>query len=559
MHAITIALLLQPFSHAQDAQILMLGNSYTQFNDLQSLVAGALVETVPAWSEVDARRLTRGGWTLADHAAEADGSSGDTEWSEALVSGPEAGSWDQVILQDQSQVPGFPTTETSWIASRDGAVILDGLIGDGAGETVFLLTWGRRDGDSGNPDIYPDFTTMQDRLLEGYLAYSEACTTAGEVAWIIPAGLSFQQVHDEILAAGGAPTDPSSAFYALYSGDGSHPSLAGSWLAALTAAATLTGRSVAQVPAPGELDGDLADTLRPAADALLAEPFGDVAYRWAHDWDDWQSPQDVSAEGTAISGLVQRPLVRVAADAGQVQSLALGAEHADGQQGEGRLLVTDGGGLQITTMSTLGDSALLISGGSLEIASGSLPPTEHSGGRLRLGGSVDLLGDLTGSEQAELELVLHQLQGPWLDISGDATLAGTLIVQLDQALQGDDAGQVELVRAATLELDTALQTELPAGCEIQLHHYDDGDVLVLSWSACDLCDTGSAAPETCGCAAGGVRSSGIMAGLLLLGLKRRSPSGARTPRCRRPSAPTGSPPAAARRRSRGCLFRSLRP
>ena len=247
MHAITIALLLQPFSHAQDAQILMLGNSYTQFNDLQSLVAGALVETVPAWSEVDARRLTRGGWTLADHAAEADGSSGDTEWSEALVSGPEAGSWDQVILQDQSQVPGFPTTETSWIASRDGAVILDGLIGDGAGETVFLLTWGRRDGDSGNPDIYPDFTTMQDRLLEGYLAYSEACTTAGEVAWIIPAGLSFQQVHDEILAAGGAPTDPSSACWISRAMRSATPSRSRGAPMSATVGATTAARSSASV------------------------------------------------------------------------------------------------------------------------------------------------------------------------------------------------------------------------------------------------------------------------------------------------------------------------
>ncbi len=114
---------------AQDARVLMLGNSYTDSNQLDQLVAGVLAAAVPAWSAVDGRRLTQGGMTLADHAALADGTSGDTAWRQALVTGPEAGTWNWVVLQDQSQIPGFPHTEPSWTASRDGAVTLALLAG----------------------------------------------------------------------------------------------------------------------------------------------------------------------------------------------------------------------------------------------------------------------------------------------------------------------------------------------------------------------------------------------------------------------------------------------
>ena len=30
--------------------------------------------------------------------------------------------WDWVVLQDQSQIPGFPRTQQEWINSKDGAV-----------------------------------------------------------------------------------------------------------------------------------------------------------------------------------------------------------------------------------------------------------------------------------------------------------------------------------------------------------------------------------------------------------------------------------------------------
>ena len=61
------------------------------------------------------------------------------------------GNWDWVVLQDQSQIPGFPRSQAEWIASKDGAVEIAEVIEDNGGETVLMMTWGRRDGDSNNP------------------------------------------------------------------------------------------------------------------------------------------------------------------------------------------------------------------------------------------------------------------------------------------------------------------------------------------------------------------------------------------------------------------------
>ncbi|MDP7115050.1 MAG: hypothetical protein QGH45_23960, partial [Myxococcota bacterium] len=298
-----------PAAQAEDARVLMLGNSYVQMGSMDERLAPAFADTVPAWDEVFVQRISQGGYTLAQHAMQADGSNGDTPTRQALVTGPDAGSWDWVVIQDQSQTPGFPQTELSWMASRSGAITLHELITAGGGETVFLLTWGRRDGDAQNATLYPDFSTMQERLLEGYLAYIAAVEADGRPrAWLAPAGLAFQRVHDDVVAAGQDPTDGDTAFTRLYVADGSHPSAAGSYLAALTIAAALTGRPVTGVSALPDVDGGEVEYLqRVATDVVRDDPFGAVPYRWAHAWADWANPTDTGVTGPLISDVVTWP------------------------------------------------------------------------------------------------------------------------------------------------------------------------------------------------------------------------------------------------------------
>lgn len=256
-------------------RLLLLGNSYTQANDLDLRVDALLEEGQPAWAPVDTARLADGGLTLVDHLDRA--TTSGTAWYEAL-SGSQTWTW--VLLQDQSQVPGFPQTEPTWVASRDAALALDDLVEARGGQTWFLLTWGRRDGDSTNPEIYPDYLTMQAALEEGYRAYQSATSTPERPTWIAPAGPAFRVVYQSVLDGGGDPLDRESRFYALYQSDGSHPSPHGTYLVACVLYASLTGASPLGLGAPAEVAAD-ATWLQEAAWSAVSDTSLGYTYPWS--------------------------------------------------------------------------------------------------------------------------------------------------------------------------------------------------------------------------------------------------------------------------------------
>jgi nitrous oxidase accessory protein NosD len=216
-------------------QVLLMGNSYTNANSLDAILQRLLANTIP---DADADRLTSGGLTLADHASRAqiDGH----QWDRTLNDGT---NWDTLVLQDQSQVPGFSTSSNYWQDSMAGADVLDGMAQEVGADTVLMMTWGRRDGDPTNPSIYPNYTAMQDRLEVGYRAYAENLSTTDRPVYIAPVGLAFRYIYDDIVDRGGDPLEQTSVFYSLYSSDGSHPSIIGSYLAACVLYATITGSS----------------------------------------------------------------------------------------------------------------------------------------------------------------------------------------------------------------------------------------------------------------------------------------------------------------------------
>ena len=514
-----------PSTRAEDARVLMLGNSYTSHNDLHTLVAEALEGTVPGWTEVYAQPLTQGGTTLSEHADRTDGSNGDTPWRDALVTGPDAGSWDWVVLQDQSQIPGFPTTNSEWQGSQAGAVILDGIIQDGGGETVFLLTWGRRDGDSTNPARYPDFLTMQAYLTEGYLAFAEACATDGSQAWIIPAGHAWRVIHQDLETAGTDPTDGDTAFTALYSADGSHPSPAGSHLAALTAAAALTGRSVAEVAPPSSVSDQLAPTLRDAADrAVLDDPFGEIPYRWAFGWDAWIAGGDDPADGVVISDEFTRPAVLVDQLVDSVLSVTLG-----GGDGAGRLWITEGGELTVGQLDVCTEGcAVALEGGRLSVEQAAFTALEHSGGTLEVSGQAEIAGDYQQPHEAALALTVSSADEPLVNIEGQVRLDGVLEVHVDDALleAGDD---IPLIRASEYFIGST-ETLVPEDWSLQF--VEDGDGVLLMLSYCGGCVSDSDNPfdsdpdttpkDECGCSSAAGSSVGLVWLLLAgAGLRRR--------------------------------------
>lgn len=240
---------------AWGSDVLFVGNSYTFVHDLDVLTREALAGDGDSGLTV---RLAEGGLRWIDHVNRAEALG--TAWERALVD-PTSG-WTWGILQEQSQIPGFPEGNAELVASREAARTLDGWLEDRGADTVLLMTWGRRDGDPDNPDLYPDFATMQERLAAGTQATADALSTVERPVRVAPAGLAFAVVHDR---------EPET-FPLLYGPDGSHPSLAGEWLAAAVLYGTLTGHDPTGLAAPVGVSPELWTILTTAARDVTWEP-----------------------------------------------------------------------------------------------------------------------------------------------------------------------------------------------------------------------------------------------------------------------------------------------
>jgi hypothetical protein len=193
-------------------RVLFIGNSYTSVNDLPATFARLAAS---AGRPVETGMIAPGGAFLADEAASAD------------VAGAVAGThWGVVVLQEQSERPASNEVDAAMIP----AVIT--LTGEAraAGASVYLLaTWAHRDG---WPGARQDYATMQ-RAIDA--AYARAASRSG--TFVVAAGDAWQRARAE------APG------IVLWQDDGSHPTPAGTYLAACVLL-----RSIAHVDPRGLAD-----------------------------------------------------------------------------------------------------------------------------------------------------------------------------------------------------------------------------------------------------------------------------------------------------------------
>ena len=255
------------------ANILMLGNSYIYTNNVDELLHDMLNVT---GQHNNTESLTGGGMRLSQHwnNVHTPGNS----WNTTLRENNE--DWDYVILQDQSQIPGFYRTSPDWTDSKNAAVNLSAAIEDENSETILMMTWGRRNGDVNNPLLYGNFTLMQDRLEQGYIDFRDNMTTPTRDVWIAPVGLAFKHIHDKINLTGVDPTLSGSTFFDLYNTDGSHPSVSGSYLAACVLFATMTGDSPVGSNDTVSLSANLKLELQQAAAATVFNETSHLTYPW---------------------------------------------------------------------------------------------------------------------------------------------------------------------------------------------------------------------------------------------------------------------------------------
>ncbi len=231
-------------THAQTTRVLFVGNSYTYSNDLPGMftqLAASMGETVQTGM------VAPGGYTFQGHTTYA-----------ATQTAIAQGDWDFVVFQEQSQRPAFPPAQVATEVYPYAAQLAQQVrAANPCTEVVFLMTWGRENGDAANCPSYPPLCTyegMQQRLYESYVEMA-----ALNNAWCAPAGEVWRTHRNDF---------PSTGLY----NDGSHPNVLGSYIAATTLASTLFRRScVDATMVPAGITTEQALAVRTMASTIVAD------------------------------------------------------------------------------------------------------------------------------------------------------------------------------------------------------------------------------------------------------------------------------------------------
>jgi len=203
--------------------VLFIGNSFTARNDLPGLIA---------------RLAEASGNHLRHQLISVGGASLRTHWNKGHAQNRiKEGDFDYVVLQEQSTLPVKNATRM-----HENVRLFDGVIRAAGAKTALYMTWARR------------------HAPETQRAITEAYESIGREigAGVVPVGLAWQG----FLARYESPV--------LHDKDKSHPTLAGSYLAAFVFyAAMFAGGPIDEDAGVGGLSDENARVLRQAAQATI--------------------------------------------------------------------------------------------------------------------------------------------------------------------------------------------------------------------------------------------------------------------------------------------------
>jgi hypothetical protein len=228
-------------------RVLFLGNSYTYVNNMPQIVADMAAST---GDTLEWEMEAPGGFLLSGHYT-----------SMASKNKIKQGNWDYVVLQEQSQHPALPYQQV-FNTTFAYAHVLDTMINyyNPCGETIFYMTWGRKNGDAANcatytPQGWPHFCTY---LSMDSVIRARYETIANDNQGIVsPAGAVWRVIrlqHPNI---------------ELYDADESHPSMAGSYAAACAFYTAIFRKDPAQVTFNATLGATVAADIRAAAKKVV--------------------------------------------------------------------------------------------------------------------------------------------------------------------------------------------------------------------------------------------------------------------------------------------------
>jgi hypothetical protein len=223
-------------------RVLLVGNSYTRFNVMPRLLA-RLSQSVPGAQPLAVDAEANGGFTLRMH------------WQAGrALSLIRSGRYERVVLQDHSLRPVDRPEEFAEYVAR-----FTHEIEAASARAVLYATWPRHP----SARLYREHTTLRtfDQMAArvGGAYRSAAAQLSASLAPVGPAFERALAVHPEL---------------ALYKPDATHPTIAGSFLAACVLYGTLTGSDPRQSSyVPYELDPAAAELIKAtAAETLASQP-----------------------------------------------------------------------------------------------------------------------------------------------------------------------------------------------------------------------------------------------------------------------------------------------
>jgi len=251
-------------------KVLFIGNSYTYVNNLPQMVSDV---SASAGDTITFNSSAPGGATFNNHT--------QNTTSTSLIMG---GNWDYVVLQEQSQYPSFPLGQVE-TECFPYARSLDSLIDvyNPCAETVFYMTWGRKNGDASNCAEWPPVCTYlgMDSLLR--LRYTMMAENNNAILSPVSALWRYLIVNNPSLE--------------LYSSDESHPSVAGTYAASCSFYTVLFRKDPTSITFTSSLSATDAEIIRNAAKAVV---YDSLSF-WFVDKYDPDANFSFNADGTQAS------------------------------------------------------------------------------------------------------------------------------------------------------------------------------------------------------------------------------------------------------------------
>ena len=217
--------------------ILFIGNSYTYYNNMPETIFKNLAKS--AGYDVEIASITEGAYTLEKMADPNDTYGAQVE---RALTGTKK--YDYVILQEQSARPATASVGDFYEAVRN----LSARIQESGATPILYSTWGRKMGSSTLTKNGWTNESMTWKLAAAYEAIGKELNIP-----VAHVGLAFYDIYT------------ASSTVELYNDDKSHPTYAGSYLAAATLFAEIFNEDLTEVNYTGSLSEGNALVLRQAA------------------------------------------------------------------------------------------------------------------------------------------------------------------------------------------------------------------------------------------------------------------------------------------------------